>query len=861
MTPVRRRSRAGAALVLAAALCAAALGSAPAAAADTGPRGFDDEPLGSPPAACTAVGDVTVAAAEFGGSAAGNRAVRLSDQSSTVHTRFTCDGTAAAQKSVAFRLSLEQHDVALLVALGGAGASANGAWRFSLAPAAGSQILVRAYDGAAWHTVGHVNAAATAGAWTDVRLTATTSRAELAIAGAVIDTDVRASTATSLDDVTIGSSGTAPVGVVAYVDDLEVDGAVPTGAFAARTFAGEPTGAEPAGCTVVGDVQVTSATVGGRTGNAVRLNDQSESVHTRMTCGNAAAPEKTISFRYSVAQLDAGLVVAVLGGASTAPNGVWRLSLRALDAGGISVRAYDGSAWHQVGAVARPTSAWGTVRIAATTTAAQLEFDGTVLRTSVRAATATSLGGLLIGSSGTAPVGTNVLIDDLAFRTSLPASATTATRVEVIAPGGASVGQVLTDLPVARFQPAAGLTPADYTAEVVWGVGATGAATLSAPDAEGYVTISGSHTYSATGSAAIGATVTGPDGVPVTATREIFITPEDQVLIATSAPPNEIRFPDAVTLQNGNILVAYHEAAEHGAADGVIKVTESSDGGHTWSPPRVAVDIAYDARDPKLVALSDGTVILSYFVTQWTPSHAAHGPFTVRSTDHGATWSAPAAVDTQMSCSCGPSNGSRPTGAAFTHGPIVELANGDLLIPLYGDLPTDPRSRATVVRSTDGGLTWDAANESTIAVGTIAYQEPNLTVLPSGEIVALIRTTSSPVRAYLSRSFDDGQTWTTAVATDIPAQSHHQLLTSDGRVLLTYGDITRPNRPTSGIMIDDPSGSWDGLAATSTPIYDAGNSDQGNPSSVEIAPGEYLTLGYDVVAASLYGIFTTDADY
>src|SRR6478735_874286 len=184
MTPVRRRSRAGAALVLAAALCAAALSSGTAAAADPGPRGFDDEPLGQPPAACTTVGDVSVAAAELGGSPAGNRAVRLSDQSSTVHTRVTCDGTAAAEKSVAFRLSLEQHDVALLVALGGTGASANGAWRFSLAPAAGSQILVRAFDGVAWHAIGHVNAAATAGSWADVRLTATTSRAELSIAGA-----------------------------------------------------------------------------------------------------------------------------------------------------------------------------------------------------------------------------------------------------------------------------------------------------------------------------------------------------------------------------------------------------------------------------------------------------------------------------------------------------------------------------------------------------------------------------------------------------------------------------------------------------------------------------------------------------
>lgn len=342
---------------------------------------------------------------------------------------------------------------------------------------------------------------------------------------------------------------------------------------------------------------------------------------------------------------------------------------------------------------------------------------------------------------------------------------------------------------------------------------------------------------------------------------------DPRTLVAQEPAGYAPRFPDVIRLDDGRLMAAYYSGRSHTDPAGRIKVTESSDNGQNWSPPRIVVDGPHDDRDPKLTQLSDGTILLNYFITNWDDpccsSRSQLGTHVVRSTDGGQTWSNPIWVDTRLSCSQPPPAGGCPgsTGWSASHGSLVELANGDVLAPLYGITATDGRQRATVVRSTDGGLTWDLNSEVTIAVGSIHYQEPNLTVLASGEIVAGIRTTSNPQVIYLSRSFDNGHTWTTAEPTDIPGSSHHQLLRDDGSLLLTYGDVTPgvPGRPTSGVLIPDAAGDWNGHHKF--PIYDSGHGDQANPSSIELEHGVFLTLGYDVPAGRLYGIRTELDDY
>jgi hypothetical protein len=313
-----------------------------------------------------------------------------------------------------------------------------------------------------------------------------------------------------------------------------------------------------------------------------------------------------------------------------------------------------------------------------------------------------------------------------------------------------------------------------------------------------------------------------------------------------------------VRLGDGRILATYREGTGHVTPDGRLRVVDSADGGLTWGSPRVAVDGPFDDRDPKLAVLSDGTVLLSYFVIDWTTKaaygrHTVTGTWVTRSTDGGLTWSGPVEVGTTMKAD-------GRDGWACSHGAVAELPGGDLLIPLYGRPAGEKWEQATVVRSTDGGHTWPSGSETLVArADGVNFQEPTLTVLDD-RIVGLIRTTVG--HAYLSRSADGGRRWTAAVPTDMPASSHHALAVSTGEVLVAYGDLSRrysPHRETVGRLIRRPLETWDGYGDLQ--LYDSGHRDQANPSSVEVAPGRFLTLGFDVRAGTVTGVFSSRADF
>ena len=347
-------------------------------------------------------------------------------------------------------------------------------------------------------------------------------------------------------------------------------------------------------------------------------------------------------------------------------------------------------------------------------------------------------------------------------------------------------------------------------------------------------------------------------------------TNNDPVVVATAEAGKRAFFGDIVKLHNGRLLAAYRESVAHIDQDGRIMVVESRDQGRTWSTPRLAIDTAIDDRDPKLVQTRNGTVLLSFFRTDWTnypPGPVTLvGTFVARSTDGGRSWSEPVEVGTAME---GPSTvvvGAYYAGHAATHGPIVELPNGELLVPLYGRLPEGGTAPATVVRSRDGGRTWPKETESTIGkAADLDFQEPNISLLKNGTLLSILRTSVNI--AYVSWSRDLGRTWSTPVSTGLPASSHHQLVLHNGDVLLTYGDLSGrfgPGRPTAGRILGHPERNVD--ARKDILIYDAvvngpPTTDQANPSSVELRPGRYFTITSDPHIAAIVGVYTDRHDY
>jgi hypothetical protein len=210
-------------------------------------------------------------------------------------------------------------------------------------------------------------------------------------------------------------------------------------------------------------------------------------------------------------------------------------------------------------------------------------------------------------------------------------------------------------------------------------------------------------------------------------------------------------FPGFVINARGEFLVAYRDADDHyvrASRDrqrdrGVIRLQRSLDHGNTWSPSVVIQDDGLDdSRDPALAVLANGQLVLSYFVY----AGEIVTSFVRISSDHGDTW-APA-VEVAHGFAVG----------SAVCAPVAELADGGLLIPLFGRFRDEADISCTVSRSDDGGASW--RHVATIATGGgLQWTEPNLVVLSGGEVVCLIRQNASPRHIFVSRSDDGGASW------------------------------------------------------------------------------------------------------
>lgn len=617
------------------------------------------------------------------------------------------------------------------------------------------------------------------------------------------------------------------------------------GAPVLETFDSMPVGAPPAGATVSGtNALVEAAPFGGAGNRAVHLTDTSTTTQTVLTFpAPAAAPAMSFSFDLSFTDLFQNVFVAIQGTGANPALGLWRFLIGPAygkNPDGL-IQVYDGTAWKRLGVVQDLTLRGNVtrIRIDASTTAAVVRIGEYAFRTTVRASAASAITGLQLASSSAAATGTNVWVDNVGRASLVPGDVTledglVATDIITRYPYGTSTGwtQVAT-LPVRPNR----MRDLEVRVHVA---NAWHDARLSSLGGEGvgvYLKLDDPHIGEHPVTVTVYDRATGT--VLSAQSRAHSVGTITPTVIATEQAPQQIRFPDAVRLADGTFVLAYYHGSAHAGVNGDIRVIRSTDQGSTWSAPVTVLSTPEDDRDPKLAVLRDGTVLLTTFRTGFATSKGQNlGVFVQRSTDGGLTFGEPVKID-----------GAQP--GAWEHGPALELPNGDILQPLYG-------YGARVARSTDGGRTFPAANEVLVVPETPsrAYQEPNLVRLPSGEIIMSIRTSDrtwgQETYMTLSRSHDDGRTWSPLEQTDMPTSSHHTLLARDGSVLVAWGNQWQDARPTYVTHITDPSGPWVGY--THVPLYSSTWHDQANPTTVQLDDGSFLTFGYDVVARTLVQI-------
>ena len=204
---------------------------------------------------------------------------------------------------------------------------------------------------------------------------------------------------------------------------------------------------------------------------------------------------------------------------------------------------------------------------------------------------------------------------------------------------------------------------------------------------------------------------------------------------------------------NGNLIMCYVTGKSHTTDWDYVYVMISSDKGATWGAPIEIWDFFVDGGSTDyfipqfFTVLADGRILLHAGMTD-TGGLVTDGLVYMESDDNGATWTGPTQVP-----------GVGTDHNAGLGGPIVELANGDLLFPYrYQNTGDGTLIRLAISKSEDGGDTWAAFAD--ITNGT-AFDEPGIVLLANGDLLCTFRDDSpaTPRTLRFTVSDDSGSTW------------------------------------------------------------------------------------------------------
>jgi len=160
-----------------------------------------------------------------------------------------------------------------------------------------------------------------------------------------------------------------------------------------------------------------------------------------------------------------------------------------------------------------------------------------------------------------------------------------------------------------------------------------------------------------------------------------------------------------IRLKNGTWLVGFNAGWGHASfptaeapTGGRAMLIRSTDEGVTWSKPETIIDTPYDDRHPSFTELPDGTILCTFFT--YTGGDPAQQP----NDAHRAT-----IVRSRDGGKTWEKTAPLPSpffGDA-TDGPIINLQDGSLLLAIYGGAPADgDNTKIAIFSSKDAGESW-----------------------------------------------------------------------------------------------------------------------------------------------------------
>jgi sialidase-1 len=282
-------------------------------------------------------------------------------------------------------------------------------------------------------------------------------------------------------------------------------------------------------------------------------------------------------------------------------------------------------------------------------------------------------------------------------------------------------------------------------------------------------------------------------------------------------------FPDVTRLADGRLMTAFYEGYTHISPPtethpngGRVMYATSSNEGASWSAPSVLYDTPQDDRDPSITQLADGRLLSTYF----TYNGGGLGTYIVESSNGGATWSAPrllapspyyisspvrqlsggrlaaglyyegngvahgavALSDNAGATWTAPIDIPNPSGAILdAETDLIELKNGNLWA-----IQRSSGSPAQSSISTDRGKTWSDSQ----SLGFIAHSPYLLRTQHESLILLGYRGYDQSGHGYtaLRYSLNECATWSDPIAVDWDCIGAYPSMVNrnDGSVLITY---------------------------------------------------------------------------
>lgn len=282
-------------------------------------------------------------------------------------------------------------------------------------------------------------------------------------------------------------------------------------------------------------------------------------------------------------------------------------------------------------------------------------------------------------------------------------------------------------------------------------------------------------------------------------------------------------FPDACRLPNGNLACVFYAGYGHVSVPndqwprgGRICLMESKDEGRAWSQPRVLFDGPHDDRDPHIAAMSDGTLVCSFFQARLVGGKDEYDTCLVESTDGGQSWQAEPRV--------------LAANRWAVSAPVRELPDGTRLLGVYtADAAT---AYGAVLRSTDAGKTWSDPVAIDPDSGVRLDAETDVLRLPDGTILAALRG-DGKIHMHFATSADQGLTWSKVKDSGFLGHCPHLTRLSSGEILLTH------RQPATSLHISrDNARSWQGPFEIDSVIG-------AYPSTVELKDHTVLVVYYE----------------